>query len=59
MIEKTEAQAPAAATRDLTDEELALVAGGLNPQPLPPRLADRALTFQAFVVAQFRAFAFG
>lgn len=32
------AQSTEAATRELSDEQLDEVAGGLNPQPLPPRV---------------------
>jgi bacteriocin-like protein len=31
-------------SRDLDDKELDQVSGGLNPQPLPPRLAFSHLT---------------
>ena len=40
--------------RELRDDELDLVEGGLNPQPLPPRVAFNEL----FTASQFDAFNF-
>jgi len=41
-------------TRELNNEELELVSGGLNPQPLPPEPPPHDL----FVSSRFNAFNF-
>jgi len=44
---------------ELTDAELQAVSGGLNPQPLPPRIAFTALFTNAAVRAFQGAIAWG
>ena len=46
-------------THRLTDAELQAVSGGLNPQPLPPRIAFTALFTNAAVRAFQGAIAWG
>ena len=46
-------------TTELTDAELQAVSGGLNPQPLPPRVAFSVLPSNMAARAFQAAFAWG
>ena len=52
--EETGVAALALADRELADEELSTVVGGLNPQPLPPRVAYFPIFNTAYFAAAYQ-----